>query len=133
MLAVENLGEFSGLRRPVFEVIANCAQLVNARPEGSVIKGAARILQAALQLNALGRTQIIGPLQVGPNVLPGTPIRGIVLDTGITLQNLIVVMDVVIEDSLLQERLPGQGFVIAQLPAQARPDIHTAPGRILAT
>ena len=132
VLAIDNLGEFAGLSDAIFEVIANRAQLADPRPEGPVIEGPAGILQTPFDLDALRRAQVIRPLEVGSNVLPGAAVDGIILNTRLALKNLVEIIQTVGIDSLLQKRLPGERLIVAELPAQARADIHAAASGVLA-
>ena len=131
VLTIDNLGVFPGLSYPVFEVIANRAQLADPRPEGPVVEGPVGILQPPFDLDALCTTQVIRPLEVGSNVLPSTTVDGIILNTRLPLKNLIKKIQTVGPDPLLQKRLPGKRLIIAELPGQARADIHAAPSGVL--
>ena len=132
VLTIDNLGEFPGLSDPIFKVIADRAQLAHAQAEGPVVERTSGVLKTPFELHTLSRTQIIRPLEVGSNVLPGATVDGIILNTRLTLKNLVKKIQTIGPNSLLQKRLPGERFIVAEFPAQARANIDAAASGVLA-
>ena len=123
MRIVEQVAVIASLRQAQVCRVGQRVALGLTQPEGLAVKAAFGRRQSAFEFHAVCCAEVVDPLQIAARVLPTALKTGIVLQARRARKCLAGVGAAVVPVAFLQKALPGQGFIVADLPVQAWPQV----------